>query len=148
MRLSSTSHWDHWFFESYSADCISSGKFMCSITLHSKSRFQAGRVLANTRNVGQLHFDRNSENPHFAWFWHQPSIGGGCGGDWLVTWLITDSIYFETSSLWIFSQKHVAITRQKQVDSTMVRKFEANTLVNRLTNMVLLEILWGEWWEK
>ena len=39
------------FYDSYSTDYISSGKFMCSITLHSKSRFRAGRVLANTRDA-------------------------------------------------------------------------------------------------
>ena len=33
--------------------CLSSGKFMCSFTSHSKSRFRAGRVLANTRNAWQ-----------------------------------------------------------------------------------------------
>ena len=32
---------------------IASGEFLCSVTLHSKSRFRVGRVLANTRDACQ-----------------------------------------------------------------------------------------------
>ena len=39
------------FYDIYSITYISSGKTMCSITLHSKSRFRAGRVLASKRNA-------------------------------------------------------------------------------------------------
>ena len=38
-------------FYDHSVKHVSSGEFMCSVTLHSKSRFRAGRVLANTRDA-------------------------------------------------------------------------------------------------
>ena len=42
------------FCLSYSVRCISSNKFVCSVTSHSKSQFRAGRVLANTRDAWQM----------------------------------------------------------------------------------------------
>ena len=41
------------FSELHSECHVASGKFMCSVTSHSKSRFRAGRVLVNMRDACQ-----------------------------------------------------------------------------------------------
>ena len=64
---------DYWFLWHLLYYLISSGKTVCSITLHSKSRFRAGRVLANTRNAWQTNglFWRTNARP-----WRELTILG------------------------------------------------------------------------